>query len=306
MITRSVEWESEKTRLVRLHGLRMGSPGYRSRSAKISSIIVHQSAGNNWEGQKAAEKIANFHAGAPRYKTDPKTGEILKRKVRGKMRKWWIGGGRGWPGIGYTFVVPYIPAVVDGKFEVYRCQPDKLHTYHTGRHFNRHGVAVCFAGNFGRDVKDMKNPDPTALIAGEDLILNYLLPLYKINKNSALLGHFDAGKKGCPGGYLEQWVRHTRGEDVDDPRDAPGVLDDEEFDVYAADDRTLKTYAQRQQALIDLGYDLGTWGADGYWGEASKGALLAYQYHAGLAVDGRWGTLTEHAIRMDLFAEKKG
>ena len=47
---------------------------------------------------------------------------------------------------------------------------------------------------------------------------------------------------------------------------------------------------QRQQALIDLGYDLGKWGADGDWGRASDAALRDFQVDNGMIENGMWTT----------------
>ena len=46
----------------------------------------------------------------------------------------------------------------------------------------------------------------------------------------------------------------------------------------------------RQQALIDLGYNLGTYGADGDWGRMSEAALEKFQADNDMVVDGMWDT----------------
>jgi hypothetical protein len=307
-ITRYTEWEGEHTRLVKLGGLAAGSRSYKSiNGRRIRRVFIHQSAGNFVEGQAAAERIARFHVAPPKYKTDAQ-GNRMQRTVRGKKRDWWIGGGRGWPGIAYTFVVPAIPAMVDGKLEVYRCHDDEVVSYHTGG-YNRSGVGVVMAGTYrSRHLRSTKarDPDPTAMIAMEELVLDYLLPRYGLKPESALRGHFDAGKAACPGDFLEQWVRHRRGEDVEDPvavADIDPVTLAEELTV---DRRPLGEDSERQQALIDLGFDLGKWGADGVWGEASKGALLGFQHTVGIVVDGRWGPQTEAAVRIALAELSRG
>jgi len=62
---------------------------------------------------------------------------------------------------------------------------------------------------------------------------------------------------------------------------------------------------QRQQALIDLGYDLGSWGADGAWGRMSTAALEDAQTDLGrCAEDGYWTLFTARAIHKAL-KEKK-
>ncbi len=47
---------------------------------------------------------------------------------------------------------------------------------------------------------------------------------------------------------------------------------------------------QRQRVLIELGFDLGTSGADGDWGGRSDRALRTFQQQQGLAETGHWST----------------
>lgn len=310
MVTKITEWEGTRTRLVKLTGL-PSNGSYAKRRGEVELVLVHQSAGNFNAGVNAAVAIARFHSAAPIYKTNP-DGSIAYRNVRGTPTKWVIGGGRGWPGCGYTFVVPGVPETIDGKIEVYRVHDDDRHTYHTGSFFNRVGVAVCFAGTFkSRHTRDAERtreaPQDQALAAGAELILDYLLPRYGLDRREGLKGHFDAGKAACPGDFLEQWVRFQRGDDVQDPTVAPEV----DPASPAVPVRDLQTVAARQQALVDLGFDLGTYGrnndgVDGAWGERSKGALLAFQTMAGILVDGRWGPQTEGAMQRALQALGRG
>lgn len=311
-ITKTTEWEGEHVRLVKLGGMPGKGYGRRRNGGPVELLFVHQSAGNFRSGIDAARAIANFHTSPPKYKLNS-DGSIAYRTVRGKKRKHWIGGGRGWPGCGYTFVVPGLPEVVDGKIEVYRMHDDDRHTYHTGGYYNRVGVAVCFAGTFtSRHTRSTKRerlaPEPDAMLAGSELILDYLLPRYEIDPAEGLKGHFDAGKAACPGDALERWVREQRGEFV--PTD-PNPAGDDDCVIVKPDARSFDTVAERQQALVDLGFDLGPYGpkkngVDGDWGDASKGALDAFQEMAGIKVDGRWGRQTEAAMRVALAALADG
>lgn len=294
-ITKHTEWEGAHARLVTLGGLPKGPGAYRViPGRKVTACVVHQSAGNELVGLAAPVRIAQFHTAQPKYKTDA-NGRVAHRRVRGAMRPWWIGGGRGWPGIGYTFVVPAVPEVVGGKFEVYRCHSDDVRSYHTNTMYNTHGVAVVVAGTYAsrhaRNARALPAPHPEAMAALEDLVLSYLVPRYGLDvADGGLVGHFDAGKPACPGDALEQWVREQRGEDVRIQADDPTV-------PLTIDARRLDSVQERQQALLDLGYDLGRWGADGKWGEASKAALMAFQGAAGLVPDGLWGPKTARAVQ---------
>ena len=72
----------------------------------------------------------------------------------------------------------------------------------------------------------------------------------------------------------------------------------------ALGDRILKNGAEGadvkvlQEYLIGLGYDLGKWGADGDYGDATELAVMKFQRDHGLDDDGDYGPLT-HAALMD-------
>lgn len=65
-----------------------------------------------------------------------------------------------------------------------------------------------------------------------------------------------------------------------------------------------RTIESRQQALIDLGYDLGSYGADGDWGRRSAAALDDFQEDNGLHDDGYWTVFTARAIHKALKATR--
>ena len=71
---------------------------------------------------------------------------------------------------------------------------------------------------------------------------------------------------------------------------------------YALGDRLLKHGAegadvkQLQQYLVQLGYDLGKWGADGEFGDATEIAVKAFQQDKGLDADGQYGKKTHAAL----------
>jgi N-acetyl-anhydromuramyl-L-alanine amidase AmpD len=56
------------------------------------------------------------------------------------------------------------------------------------------------------------------------------------------------------------------------------------------------TIEGRQQALLNLGYNLGEAGVDGDWGRISDSALKAFQKDDGLVVNGKWTTFVGWAI----------
>lgn len=303
MLTQTTEWESETVRLVRLDGLprhQQWPHGHKGRRGgryvhiarrRIEAVVVHTSAGGFTDGEQAPLRIARFATANPRYKIGP-NGQPAMQKTRLGERPVRIGGGRGWPGEPYTFVVPFHPDVVDGRFIVYRCWDDEWHTWHTSRHWNRRSVSVCFAGSFPsrhapRFSTRAREPDESQLHAGISLITDYLLPRYNLTAAEGLVGHFDAGKAACPGDALEAWVRIERGEDQ--VAWMPGKK---------ADKRPLDTWDQRQAALHELGFDPGP--VDGLWGFLTRSAVEAFQEAHGLVVDGVWGLMTEGALRLSL------
>lgn len=278
-----IEWEGAHTRLIQYFGHKRGvnfpqnwrrSAGYRRElGRKVNRVIVHQSAGNRRDGQSAVDRMAAWIIRAPKY-----------AERRGKKRR--VGGGRGFPAIPYTFMVPHRPAIQDGKSVVYRLWDDTWHTWHT-RRANRDGVGVCFAGSFQtRHSKKFSDSHPTtqALAAGEELLLDYLLPRYGLTTDD-LCGHFDFGKPTCPGDALEAWVRRQRGE---------AVTWFEEDGADDLDDRALVTRDQQIAALQSLGYglDLELEDPDDW-----RFAVESFQLDTGLVADGLWGPRTERGLR---------
>lgn len=59
-----------------------------------------------------------------------------------------------------------------------------------------------------------------------------------------------------------------------------------------------------QEALINLGYDLGKWGADGDFGDATEMAVEAFQKDHGCEVDGQYGSKSHAAMVKALEALK--
>lgn len=283
-----IEWEGATTRLVQYTTHKKGvnfpmnwrrSAGYRRElGRKINRVILHQSAGNPRDGRDAVDRMASWITRAPKY-----------AEKNGKRRR--VGGGRGFPAIPYTFMVPFRPVIEDGKSVVYRLWDDTWHTWHT-RRANRDGVGVCFAGSFQtRHSKKFSDAHPTsqALAAGEELILDYLLPRYGLTTDD-LCGHFDFGKPMCPGDAIEAWVRRERGETVT-------WFEDEED--HGPDDRPLVAREQQIAALQSLGYGIDSDLRDR---DDWRFAVESFQEDAGLVADGLWGPNTERGLRFALAA----
>ncbi len=206
---------------------------------------------------------------------------------------------RGAPGIAYTFVIE-----PDGT--VVQCWDLDVATWSQGwasrpGDENAQFVAVAHAGNFTgphhRGATD--RPTPHQLLASQALALHLCGEVRDPRLPDHLWAavpfgiqarttHGALGKPACPGEDIEVLARcaaafvpwgQSPGPDLDS---APA----------------------RQQALLDLGYSLGEWGADGHWGFASQSALRAFQSDHGLTVDGLWGPRTQAAIIRALEARR--
>lgn len=302
----TVEYQDNVIRLVKLGGVRQ-SPRFplnhsgRSRFRKIdgrriTKMVVHQSLGSFRDGHDAVDRLARFMVSPPRYEVGPDGNHVTYPTRSGGRRRKRIGGGRGWPGIGYTFVIPTRPAVVDGLLTVYRIWDDEWITWHTKGH-NADGVGICMVGTYrSRHVPSLNKrawdqPDRTALVALDHLV-DYLASRYQVDLGpDTLFGHSDAGKPACPGDALERWIEEKRESDAAVEL-APQPMPREP--------RPLETWKDRQQALVDLGYDVGPAGVDGLWGNDTRSAVEAFQECAGIKVDGVWGPITEDHIRRHL------
>lgn len=105
-------------------------------------------------------------------------------------------------------------------------------------------------------------------------------------------------------------VTKTHGHTVvvlDDGAKYEGTVEAKE---YALGERLLKHGAegadvkQLQRYLIQLGYDLGRWGADGEFGDATELAVKAFQRDHKLSVDGQYGPKSHAAMLEALEADE--
>ena len=72
--------------------------------------------------------------------------------------------------------------------------------------------------------------------------------------------------------------------------------------VYSLGDRLLKNGCEGddvktlQMYLVGLGYDIGKWGCDGDFGDATEMAVRALQKDSGITIDGEYGSVTHKAL----------
>jgi len=254
-------------------------------------VLFHHSAGGMYEGMEAVEKLANFFTAPPVYATNS-DGTFKTRMVRGVQKRIKIGGGRGWPGIAYPFVIPAYPDQQDGKLVVYRIWGDSWRTWHTGGVHNTVGVGVCITGWYSSR-HDLLAPHahdrPTAeAMLCADQLTDYLMVRYRLTLGpETLLTHAEAGKPACPGDFIENWVRTKRGD-----------FALQQLGQAAEDTRPLETPLQVQTALRELGYDPGK--LDGRWGPRTANALRVFQRDEGIRADGVFGPVSRQALRQAL------
>lgn len=189
------EFVGDKFRLVDASAAlpRRRGASYPTRPTSIKRVIIHQTEGGTKPPPGALVNEAEY------FIADPKgTGSVSD--------------GRGWPGFAYTFWVPHAPAVdADGRWIVYRCQPDDIESNHT-RTANADGVAIAFQGTFASvEDKDAGPPSDAQLAIFEPLV-RYLLRRYGIWA-SDVFPHSAFTKPMCPGFELERRIHVLQGKE---------------------------------------------------------------------------------------------
>ena len=259
---------------------------------KIEAAIFHHSAGGFFSGIKAVDRLADFCIAPPKYKVD-QGGQLVLSKTGKRIL---VGGGRGWPGIPYTYVIPAYPETEEGRLVVFKIWHDDWITWHTGGVYNRHGVGVCIGGWYAsrhdllsgaKDSPSLERPTEEAMVCADRLV-DYLMDRHELRLGvDTLKCHAELGKPACPGAFVENWIRTRRGEDpIIDP--TPGH----------EDGRALTTTRQVQLALVELGFDPGT--IDGDMGPFTANAVRAFQRAEKLRPDGIFGPITLRAMRLAL------
>ncbi|MCI4671514.1 MAG: N-acetylmuramoyl-L-alanine amidase [Bacteroidia bacterium] len=94
-----------------------------------------------------------------------------------------LSGGRGWPGIGYHYIIQ--PNGV-----IYKCNRHRTISYHV-KNGNSDKLGICFTGNFNVD-----HPTQAQIIAGK-FLLNYLRLTIPSVKHIGV--HRDYTNTSCPG-----------------------------------------------------------------------------------------------------------
>ena len=185
----------------------------------------------------------------------------------------------GWAGAGYHFLVRK-----DGS--IYRLRPEnKVGSHAKGA--NSNSIGICFEGAY------MTETMPQAQInAGKELVA-YLKSKYGISK---VQRHSDVYPTSCPGTNFP----------FDEIAGASGnvnanIIKNNSGNKNNSNNNssTLLKVGSRgaavqdvQKKLVALGYNVGSTGADGVFGNATKNAVIKFQKSVGISQDGIVGSVT--------------
>lgn len=185
----------------------------------------------------------------------------------------------GWAGAGYHFLVRK-----DGS--IYRLRPEnKVGSHAKGA--NSNSIGICFEGAY------MTETMPQAQInAGKELVA-YLKSKYGISK---VQRHSDVYPTSCPGKNFP----------FDEIAGASGKVNANVIKNNSGNKNnsnnnssTLLKVGSRgaavqdvQKKLVALGYNVGSTGADGVFGNATKNAVIKFQKSVGISQDGIVGSVT--------------
>ena len=182
----------------------------------------------------------------------------------------------GWSGCGYHYLVRK-----DGS--IYRGRPENSLGAHC-INYNAISIGICVEGNYM--VEHMPSHQKNSLIE----LIKYLCIKYGIKE---VYGHGELNSTDCPGrNYpLDEIRRKIRlGFSRNVIENYPGYLIKINPNLR---DNNVKII---QEKLIQKGYSVGVYGADGYFGAATFNAIKKFQRDNGLMVDGivgrdTWGRL---------------
>jgi hypothetical protein len=231
----------------------------------LTRVVVHQTAGSIKDsGFTACRNTAEFFVRDPAW--------VKKDDV------WrWVGNGRGYPGMGYTWFVPYQPEVYGKTPVIYQTNPLPLKTWHTTG-WNSFSGGLVFQGLFPEYFSASgthHQPSQIQMRIFKAFLKEYVLGVLGIEPRN-VFGHYHAGKKTCPGYTLSQIIEEWRmTQKLENP------------------DPLFITWENRQAALVLLGEYIGTSGphcngVDGIFGWRTRMVVESLEKRFGLPADGVW------------------
>lgn len=183
-----------------------------------------------------------------------------------QIHRWHLA--NGWVGIGYHFLVRK-----DGS--IYRGRPETAVGAHAGNN-NYDSIGICFEGNFMTETMPQAQKR-----AGQELVQD-LKDKYGISK---VQKHSDVNATGCPG-------KNFPFQEI-----ANGEVESVQGSVTVSFQQLSKgttgsAVKLLQELLKGKGYDLGTYGTDGNFGNITLMCVKGFQSASGLSADGIVGKNT--------------
>lgn len=185
----------------------------------------------------------------------------------------------GWVGAGYHFLVRK-----DGK--IYRLRPEnKVGSHAKGS--NSDSIGICFEGSY------MTETMPEAQKKSGKELVAYLKGKYGISK---VQRHSDVYPTSCPGTKFpfNEIAGASGNVKVNEVKNNSGNT----TNTSTTSSSVLKVGSRGaavqnvQKKLVTLGYNVGSSGADGIFGNATKNAVIKFQGSVGISKDGIVGSVT--------------
>ena len=186
--------------------------------------------------------------------------------------------GRGWIGIGYNFWIGFDGTIYEGR------------GLHVGAHclnHNSHTLGIGYQGDFTK-----QQMTDEQLEAGIKLN-KYLMDKYGLSSES-IVGHNFFAVTACPGTHFR--MRELRAGVQTQTVQKIERKDDVKVSVLKKGDRG-GAVRELQEQLIELGYSLPRFGADGHFGDETEAAVKAFQRDQKIKVDGIVGPETKAKLK---------
>lgn len=275
--------------------------GFRRKKDRIVNLLYcHQTGGSvTNKGFDAPLSTAHFQVRDPSW---------VMKKVNGLMKWTWTGRGRGWPGIAYTWYIPWDPIIYNGKIVIFQCNELDFITWHSSD--NEHSVSIVSQGYFrSRYMKKFRprhgqtgKPNDSQCVALEGFIAEYAIPILGIMPKE-IKGHCDSPKPKlmCPGDDIEVIYKSFSRRMIDRFVDTP-------LFPYLPGMLNLDNWRDRQASLILIGgHDIGDTGPKGNGvdndpGDLTRFAIEVQEEQWGLPVDGYWDDTFDYFMKTMLVA----
>lgn len=179
---------------------------------------------------------------------------------------------------------------VDDK-EIWQSVEETNASWHCGDGYGKYGITN--SNSIGIEMCCGENGEISAKTEQNALELaKYLLNKYGLGTDRCVR-HYDASRKVCPNWSANNWSRWNNfkaklnGQAVSDV-----VVSSQPSNIEKAKNFVGSRCKELQEKLIKCGYNVGSTGADGIFGQATYNALVKFQQENGLDADGLAGNAT--------------